>query len=210
MPRSFLVKKKHSPASVHRWSEALDQQRGDRYVPGIMSGHLFINSTNPPLNAHSQGDFLCLVCNKVFPLQRMLTRHLKCHSAVKKHVCRYCAKGFNDTFDLKRHMRTHTGIRPYRCELCEKAFTQRCSLESHLKKIHGVTQQYAYRERRSKIFVCEDCGYTSTNGEEYYLHMREHHPTSPALRRYFRKHAASTATKLGTVLFYRNTGAYYL
>ncbi|XP_039624038.1 putative transcription factor ovo-like protein 3 isoform X2 [Polypterus senegalus] len=160
--------------------------------------------------AHSQGDFLCLVCNKVFPLQRMLTRHLKCHSAVKKHVCRYCAKGFNDTFDLKRHMRTHTGIRPYRCELCEKAFTQRCSLESHLKKIHGVTQQYAYRERRSKIFVCEDCGYTSTNGEEYYLHMREHHPTSPALRRYFRKHAASTATKLGTVLFYRNTGAYYL
>uniref|UniRef100_A0A8C4RCP9 Zgc:171929 n=1 Tax=Erpetoichthys calabaricus TaxID=27687 RepID=A0A8C4RCP9_ERPCA len=181
----------------------------DATAPVLLLGGVGVRETGGRA-AHSQGDFLCLVCNKVFPLQRMLTRHLKCHSAVKKHVCRYCAKGFNDTFDLKRHMRTHTGIRPYRCELCEKAFTQRCSLESHLKKIHGVTQQYAYRERRSKIFVCEDCGYTSTNGEEYYLHMREHHPTSPALRRYFRKHAASTATKLGTVLFYRNTGAYYL
>ncbi|XP_066561800.1 putative transcription factor Ovo-like 1 [Amia ocellicauda] len=141
----------------------------------------------------------------------MLTRHLKCHSMVKKHVCRYCAKGFNDTFDLKRHMRTHTGIRPYRCELCEKAFTQRCSLESHLKKIHGVRQQYAYRERRSKIFVCEDCGFTSTHGDEYYLHIRERHPGSPALRRYYRKHGHTGAAghKLGAVVLYPGAG-YYL
>uniref|UniRef100_A0A668VER5 C2H2-type domain-containing protein n=1 Tax=Oreochromis aureus TaxID=47969 RepID=A0A668VER5_OREAU len=129
------------------------------------------------------GDFVCSVCHKIFPLQRMLTRHLKCHSLVKRHPCRFCGKGFNDTFDLKRHMRTHTGIRPYKCELCEKAFTQRCSLESHMRKIHGVHQQYAYRQRRSKIFVCEDCGYTSSRPDEYFLHVRQCHPGSPALRR---------------------------
>ncbi|KAF3706818.1 Transcription factor Ovo-like 2 [Channa argus] len=146
--------------------------------------------------------------------KRMLTRHLKCHSLVKRHPCRFCGKGFNDTFDLKRHMRTHTGIRPYKCELCEKAFTQRCSLESHMRKIHGVHQQYAYRQRRSKIFVCEDCGYTSSRPDEYFLHVRQCHPGSPALRRYYRRQAhenssfSSTDRKLNPYLLYSNAGYY--
>ncbi|XP_078518471.1 putative transcription factor Ovo-like 1 [Lissotriton helveticus] len=151
---------------------------------------------------HHQGHFVCYVCSKIFPLQRMLTRHLKCHSSIKKHVCKYCGKGFNDTFDLKRHMRTHTGIRPYKCHICEKAFTQRCSLESHLKKIHSIQQAYAYRERRSKIFVCEECGFTSSNGDDYYLHVRELHPNSPMLRKYFRKQVAATLHNKLRILLY--------
>ncbi|XP_053254820.1 putative transcription factor ovo-like protein 3 [Podarcis raffonei] len=131
--------------------------------------------------------FQCCVCSKHFPLQRMLNRHLKCHSSVKKHVCRYCGKGFNDTFDLKRHLRTHTGIRPYRCCVCDKAFTQRCSLESHLKKIHSIQQRYAYRERRSKLFVCEECGFTCSGSEEYYGHVRRLHPAHGILARGFQK-----------------------
>ncbi|XP_054854659.1 putative transcription factor ovo-like protein 3 [Eublepharis macularius] len=117
----------------------------------------------------------------------MLNRHLKCHNSVKKHICQYCTKGFNDTFDLKRHLRTHTGIRPYRCCVCDKAFTQRCSLESHLKKIHSIQQHYAYRERRSKLFVCEECGFTSGGSDEYYGHVRQLHPTSGLLGKEFRK-----------------------
>ncbi|MEQ2303144.1 hypothetical protein AMECASPLE_013685 [Ameca splendens] len=62
-----------------------------------------------PRSTPVSGDFGCSLCHKIFPLQRMLTRHLKCHSVVKRHPCRFCGKGFNDTFDLKRHMRTHTG-----------------------------------------------------------------------------------------------------
>uniref|UniRef100_A0A8C3T007 C2H2-type domain-containing protein n=1 Tax=Chelydra serpentina TaxID=8475 RepID=A0A8C3T007_CHESE len=140
------------------------------------------------------GDFPCPVCSKAFPLQRMLTRHLKCHSSVKKHVCRYCGKGFNDTFDLKRHTRTHTGIRPYRCHVCAKAFTQRCSLESHLRKIHGVQQNYAYRERRAKLFVCEECGFTCAAGAEYDGHVRRLHPGHALLHKYLRKQGAHAVT----------------
>ncbi|KAI3373485.1 hypothetical protein L3Q82_021952 [Scortum barcoo] len=168
-----------------------------------------------PRTSPGSGDFVCSVCHKIFPLQRMLTRHLKCHSLVKRHPCRFCGKGFNDTFDLKRHMRTHTGIRPYKCELCEKAFTQRCSLESHMRKIHGVHQQYAYRQRRSKIFVCEDCGYTSSRPDEYFLHVRQCHPGSPALRRYYRRQAhenssfASADRKLNPYVLY-SAPAYYM
>lgn len=51
----------------------------------------------------------CELCGKGFRLQRMLNRHIKCHSQVKRHLCTFCGKGFNDTFDLKRHVRTHTG-----------------------------------------------------------------------------------------------------
>lgn len=57
------------------------------------------------------GTLGCPLCPKAFPLQRMLTRHLKCHSPARRHVCHYCGKGFHDAFDLKRHMRTHTGER---------------------------------------------------------------------------------------------------
>ncbi|XP_053134655.1 putative transcription factor Ovo-like 1 [Hemicordylus capensis] len=140
----------------------------------------------------TQGDgpaepFSCPFCQKGFSYQRMLNRHLKCHSQVKRHLCPYCNKGFNDTFDLKRHVRTHTGVRPYKCDLCDKAFTQRCSLESHLKKIHGVQQSYAYKERRAKLYVCEDCGSTADSQEAHLRHLQERHPDSPLLRKASRK-----------------------
>jgi ovo-like protein len=57
----------------------------------------------------SGGKLACRICGKAFNLQRLLNRHLKCHSDVKRYLCTFCGKGFNDTFDLKRHTRTHTG-----------------------------------------------------------------------------------------------------
>ena len=60
-------------------------------------------------NVTGKGSFKCPHCSKEFALQRMLTRHLKCHSPIRRYPCPWCKKGFNDTFDLKRHVRTHTG-----------------------------------------------------------------------------------------------------
>ncbi|KAJ1072811.1 hypothetical protein K5549_012037 [Capra hircus] len=122
----------------------------------------------------SPGTLGCPLCPKAFPLQRMLTRHLKCHSPARRHVCHCCGKGFHDAFDLKRHMRTHTGIRPFRCGACGKAFTQRCSLEAHLAKVHGQPASYAYRERREKLHVCEDCGFTSSQPDAFARHRALH------------------------------------
>ncbi|XP_064636689.1 transcription factor ovo-like homolog lin-48 [Lineus longissimus] len=131
--------------------------------------------------------FVCRVCHKVFPLQRLLNRHIKCHSDIKRYLCTFCGKGFNDTFDLKRHTRTHTGVRPYKCSLCSKAFTQRCSLESHGRKVHGMEFEYAYKERRDKVYVCEDCGHTTCEPELHYVHLKENHPLSPALLKCYDK-----------------------
>ncbi|XP_063043042.1 putative transcription factor Ovo-like 1a [Engraulis encrasicolus] len=141
----------------------------------------------------AQPNYVCQVCQKTFQYQRMLNRHLKCHNDTKRHLCTFCGKGFNDTFDLKRHVRTHTGVRPYKCNLCEKAFTQRCSLESHMKKIHGVTQQYAYKERRSKLYVCEECGHTAPSQDALITHLHTQHPNSTFLRNKVARRMASSA-----------------
>ena len=118
-----------------------------------------------PAPSSKPGSLTCRVCGKKFHLQRLLNRHAKCHSDIKRYLCTFCGKGFNDTFDLKRHTRTHTGlfifqrrnhwnssgVRPYKCDLCDKSFTQRCSLESHMRKVHGKNHSYGYKERRSKV-----------------------------------------------------------
>lgn len=142
-----------------------------------------------------EDSFMCRICQKTFHLQRLLNRHLKCHSEIKRYLCRFCGKGFNDTFDLKRHTRTHTGVRPYKCSTCGKAFTQRCSLESHGKKVHGECFDYAYKERRNKLYVCEDCGYTTQEPGEHYLHLKNFHPQSPLLLRFYDKRQFKFAEK---------------
>ncbi|XP_015794133.1 myoneurin [Tetranychus urticae] len=129
----------------------------------------------------------CPICEKRFPLTRLLNRHLKCHSDIKRYLCTFCGRGFNDTFDLKRHTRIHTGVRPYKCNHCNKSFTQRCSLESHTRKVHGISHQYAYRERRTKLYVCEACGNTANKAESHYLHLKQNHPDSPALAKFYDK-----------------------
>ena len=126
-------------------------------VPGRLRDdepHAQLNKQSSAASSSAEeenGKFVCRICSKHFTLQRLLNRHMKCHSDVKRYLCTFCGKGFNDTFDLKRHTRTHTGVRPYKCNLCEKSFTQRCSLESHCLKVHGVQHQYAYKERRTKV-----------------------------------------------------------
>ncbi|XP_036145312.1 transcriptional regulator ovo isoform X2 [Monomorium pharaonis] len=145
------------------------------------------NRTPPSSKDDDPNRFTCRVCSKNFSLQRLLNRHMKCHSDVKRYLCTFCGKGFNDTFDLKRHTRTHTGVRPYKCFLCEKSFTQRCSLESHGQKVHGVQHQYAYKERRAKMYVCEECGHTTHEPEVHYIHLKDQHPYSPALLKFYDK-----------------------
>ncbi|KRY21040.1 Protein ovo [Trichinella patagoniensis] len=122
-------------------------------------------SVEPPTVNSPQSDGGHIFTCRKFPLQRLLNRHAKCHLEIKRYLCTFCGKGFNDTFDLKRHTRTHTGVRPYKCEMCDKSFTQRCSLESHLKK----------------VYVCEECGFTASEVENYLRHTKTMHPLSNVL-----------------------------
>ncbi|XP_065643892.1 transcriptional regulator ovo [Hydra vulgaris] len=115
----------------------------------------------------------CHVCHKSYSHSRLLNRHMQSHTSYKKHHCPRCHKGFNDAFDLKRHIRTHTGIKPFQCGMCEKSFTQRCSLEAHMTRVHNISQKFAFRERRPKLFVCEQCGTTFLDNTKFRQHEKE-------------------------------------
>uniref|UniRef100_A0A8C4NFM6 C2H2-type domain-containing protein n=1 Tax=Eptatretus burgeri TaxID=7764 RepID=A0A8C4NFM6_EPTBU len=176
-----------SPPSPGARSDSLGEDNSSQAVSRLgrhitsSPTSLFMRSRMKVTGVSESSSFSCPACRKALRSQRMLTRHLKCHSALRKHCCSFCGKGFNDTFDLKRHIRTHTGVRPYKCDSCDKAFTQRCSLESHLRKIHGLEQQYAYKERRTKLYVCEGCGFTATQPEPLLEHATKDHPDDPDL-----------------------------
>ncbi|KAG5260951.1 hypothetical protein AALO_G00298330 [Alosa alosa] len=176
------------------------QDSTDPVIPFVPPGVTTTTTTTTTTTSGGPGTsttpiFVCHVCQKTFQYQRMLNRHLKCHNDTKRHPCNFCGKGFNDTFDLKRHVRTHTGVRPYKCNACDKAFTQRCSLESHMKKIHGVTQQYAYKERRNKLYVCEECGHTAPTQDALIDHLHTLHPNSTFLRNKATRKMASPGGK---------------
>ncbi|ESN99231.1 hypothetical protein HELRODRAFT_162746 [Helobdella robusta] len=82
----------------------------------------------------------------------------------------------NRTYNTNHMIFNCTGVRPYKCEHCDKAFTQRCSLESHARKVHNVQFNYKHKERRDKLYVCEECGHSTRQSEEHFVHMKDQHP----------------------------------
>ena len=38
-----------------------------------------------------------------------------------------------------------------------------------------------------QMYVCEDCGHTTPEPEIHYLHLKENHPYSPALLKFYDK-----------------------
>jgi len=104
-----------------------------------------------------------LIWNDMFALTRVWYLHLFINRQNRRW---YTREQFN-YFDL--------GVKPYKCDYCEKSFTQRCSLESHQDKIHGVKCTMPYKKRREKIYVCEECGFSTGDVREHYKHAREAH-----------------------------------
>ncbi|XP_046329468.2 zinc finger protein 768-like [Haliotis rufescens] len=151
--------------------------------PGAIHPDVHAIHSPPAYLMTSEPCHTCSLCGFKTDTPRLLQKHLKTHKEIKRFLCTVCGKGFNDTFDLKRHTRTHTGVRPYKCDICGKAFTQRCSLESHGKKIHGMMFMFAFNERRTKVYVCEECGHSTDDPEEHFLHLRTQHPNNPAILR---------------------------
>lgn len=66
-----------------------------------------------------------------------------------------------------------------------------------MKKIHGVTQQYAYKERRTKLYVCEECGHTAATQDTLLRHLHNQHPNSAFLRAKVARRQSGSASVSG-------------
>ncbi|XP_038613380.1 zinc finger protein 341 [Tachyglossus aculeatus] len=101
-------------------------------------------STPEALEHHLQTathNFPCPHCQKVFPCERYLRRHLPTHGSGGKFKCQICKKFFRREHYLKLHAHIHSGEKPFRCSVCDSAFNRKDKLKRHML-IHEPFKKY--------------------------------------------------------------------
>ncbi|KAI8487806.1 hypothetical protein Bbelb_345440 [Branchiostoma belcheri] len=79
-----------------------------------------------------------------------------------KYVCQHCGYWTKDRTFFVNHMRT--GKKPFRCYLCDFSTPYTCAKNLHVREHTG-----------DKLYVCEKCGYRTTNGFHFHLHISSKH-----------------------------------
>ncbi|KAJ6661099.1 hypothetical protein lerEdw1_016900, partial [Lerista edwardsae] len=101
-------------------------------------------STPEALEHHLQTathSFPCPHCQKVFPCERYLRRHLPTHGGGGKFKCQICKKFFRREHYLKLHAHIHSGEKPFKCSVCDSAFNRKDKLKRHML-IHEPYKKY--------------------------------------------------------------------
>jgi KRAB domain-containing zinc finger protein len=153
---------------------------------------------------HELDEFIdkCLHCNKSFPNNYTLNKHLKsqCENKAKKLTCNHCNLKFMWLDSMAKHIECeHPGtekIKLYTCELCGKAFSRSEHLERHRrthnpseKKFECTVCQKKFNRKdnlRSHMKIHKDnrddedkhlciyCGRAFSNSSNLIVHMRRH------------------------------------
>ena len=110
--------------------------------------------------------FQCEICNKAFPTESKLNRHVSgVHFKLKNHPCHLCEKKFSENHHLKQHVdMVHHGIKNFACEICEKLFARTQDLKNHRLNVHGKTADPSKKvENDSIVPTCKLCKKTFAN-----------------------------------------------
>uniref|UniRef100_A0ABI8AAR0 C2H2-type domain-containing protein n=1 Tax=Felis catus TaxID=9685 RepID=A0ABI8AAR0_FELCA len=131
---------------VHQYSHSLLPQHSPKKDSAIYKCVKCVNKYSTPeaLEHHLQTathNFPCPHCQKVFPCERYLRRHLPTHGSGGRFKCQVCKKFFRREHYLKLHAHIHSGEKPYKCSVCESAFNRKDKLKRHML-IHEPFKKY--------------------------------------------------------------------
>nr|KAF6331403.1 zinc finger protein 341 [Myotis myotis] len=131
---------------VHQYSHSLLPQHSPKKDSTVYKCVKCVNKYSTPeaLEHHLQTathNFPCPHCQKVFPCERYLRRHLPTHGSGGRFKCQVCKKFFRREHYLKLHAHIHSGEKPYKCSVCESAFNRKDKLKRHML-IHEPFKKY--------------------------------------------------------------------
>ncbi|KAM4891649.1 zinc finger protein 335 isoform 7-T8 [Sylvia borin] len=143
--------------------------------------------------------FPCPVCNRVYPMQKRLTQHMKTHSTEKPHMCDKCGKSFKKRYTFKMHLLTHIQAianRRFKCEFCDYVCEDKKVLLNHqLSHMNDkpykcsickystfredfLVSHMAVKHTGGKPFACEFCHFTTKHKKNLRLHVQCRHADS--------------------------------
>ncbi|XP_039200637.1 zinc finger protein 341 isoform X1 [Crotalus tigris] len=131
---------------VHQYSHSLLPQHSPKKDMAVYKCVKCVNKYSTPeaLEHHLQTathNFPCPHCQKVFPCERYLRRHLPTHGGGGKFKCQICKKFFRREHYLKLHAHIHSGEKPFKCSVCDSAFNRKDKLKRHML-IHEPFKKY--------------------------------------------------------------------
>ncbi|XP_061217322.1 zinc finger protein 335 isoform X6 [Neopsephotus bourkii] len=151
---------------------------------------------DPPPKLNS---FPCPVCNRIYPMQKRLTQHMKTHSTEKPHMCDKCGKSFKKRYTFKMHLLTHIQAianRRFKCEFCDYVCEDKKVLLNHqLSHMNDkpykcsfckystlredfLVSHMAVKHTGGKPFACEFCHFTTKHKKNLRLHVQCRHAES--------------------------------
>ncbi|NWR79469.1 ZN335 protein, partial [Centropus unirufus] len=151
---------------------------------------------DPPPKLNS---FPCPVCNRIYPMQKRLTQHMKTHSTEKPHMCDKCGKSFKKRYTFKMHLLTHIQAianRRFKCEFCDYVCEDKKVLLNHqLSHMNDkpykcsfckystfredfLVSHMAVKHTGGKPFACDFCHFTTKHKKNLRLHVHCRHAES--------------------------------
>jgi hypothetical protein len=113
---------------------------------------------------HPQLPFSCSYCDKRFPSERSLGRHVSArHTEEKCFICELCGESFHSLHTLRDHLSVHDKSEQlFHCDKCEKDFESKASYDNH-----GC-------RRGEASYLCDICGKSMRYLTSLRLHRLSH------------------------------------